>query len=116
MKNISKKIFYLLTILLITSGADCTFKELFLAGKDPVNLQLGDVMTVINSVINWLVVGIGSVSALFLMIGGFRYITSLGNPEEAQKAKNTMFYAIIGLVIALSAFMVIKFITGFLLK
>ena len=55
--------------------------------------------------------------ALFVMltIGGFKYLTSAGNAETVQKAKNTMFYAIVGLVIMVCAVIImqaIKWFTG----
>lgn len=55
--------------------------------------------------------------ALFVMltIGGFKYLTSAGNAEAVQKAKDTMFYAIIGLVIMVCAVIImqaIKWFTG----
>jgi len=52
---------------------------------------------------------IGLLSILFLIIGGYQYITAAGSPEKIQKAKSTILYSIIGLVVALLA----GSITGF---
>jgi len=49
---------------------------------------------------------------LFIMLvnGAFTYLTSLGNPEKLKKAQGTLRYAIIGLVIFLSSFLILKII------
>ncbi len=49
---------------------------------------------------------------LFVMfvIGGFNYLTSFGNPERVKKARNTLQYAVIGLVLYISAFLILKII------
>ena len=48
-----------------------------------------------------IVVGIAAV--IMIIIAGFKYITSGGDPNGVNSAKNTILYAVIGLVIALSA-------------
>lgn len=48
-----------------------------------------------------IVVGIAAV--IMIIIAGFKYITSSGDPNGVNSAKNTILYAVIGLVIALSA-------------
>jgi hypothetical protein len=55
--------------------------------------------------------------ALFVMIliGGFKYITSGGNPEAAAGARNTITYSVIGLIVVAGAYLVlvvIEEITG----
>lgn len=52
------------------------------------------------------------VLVLFIMflIGSFRYLTSFGNPENVKKAQGTFKFAIIGLVLFLSAFLILKII------
>ena len=53
--------------------------------------------------------------ALFVMflVGSFKYLTSFGNPEKLKKAQGTLKFAVIGLIIFLSAFLILKTI-GFL--
>ena len=53
---------------------------------------------------------IGVISIVMIMVGGFKYILSQGNPQETAKAKNTIMYAIIGLVLAASAFTLVSFL------
>ena len=47
---------------------------------------------------------------IMLLVGGFHYLTSLGNPEKLKKAQGTLRYAVIGLVIFLAAFLILKVI------
>lgn len=49
---------------------------------------------------------------LFIMfiVGGFNYLTSLGNPEKLKKAQGTLQYAVVGLVIFLASFLILKVI------
>ena len=60
-----------------------------------------------------LVFGImGAVALLVITIAGFKYVLSQGNPQETAKAKNTILYALIGLVVAILAFNIVKFVVG----
>ena len=49
---------------------------------------------------------------LFIMfvVGAFSYLTSLGNPEKLKKAQGTLKYAVIGLVLFLGSFLILKVI------
>ena len=62
----------------------------------------------INLIINTILGLVGTVALLFLIIGGYQYITSAGNPDQLQKAKTTLLYSIIGLAIAILAFIIIN--------
>lgn len=57
---------------------------------------------------------LGVVAVLFVVIGGLRYAISEGNPEDMSKAKNTIIYAIVGLVIVLFAEAIVTFTLGFI--
>ncbi len=52
----------------------------------------------------------GAVALLFIVLGGFRYVISSGDPKNTAKAKNTIIYALIGLVITLSATAIVNFV------
>lgn len=53
---------------------------------------------------------VGAISVIMLIWGGLRYITSGGDSKKITNAKNTILYAIIGLVIAVLAFAIINFV------
>ncbi len=54
----------------------------------------------------------GLLAVLFIAIGGFKYVTSGGDPQGTAKAKNTIIYACVGLVVVLSAFIITSFALG----
>ena len=64
-----------------------------------VTTQCVDANTAVTNAIQWVVGVSGVVAAIFLVIGGFSYMTSAGDPGKLQKAKNTIMYALIGLAV-----------------
>lgn len=56
----------------------------------------GDMVT---NLIHWFAGVAGAVSAIFVVVGGWGYITASGDPSKLQKAKSTILYALIGLVV-----------------
>ncbi len=61
-------------------------------------------------IINIFSVVVGTVSVIMIIIGGFRYIISGGDSAGVSGAKNTILYAIVGLVIVLFAQVIIRFV------
>jgi hypothetical protein len=53
---------------------------------------------------------IGALALLMITISGLRYITSAGDPQKASSAKNGIIYALVGLIIALTAEGIIAFV------
>ena len=53
---------------------------------------------------------IGAVSVVMLIIGGIRYTVSQGDQSAVQSAKNTILYAIVGIVVAILAYAVVNFV------
>lgn len=64
----------------------------------------------ITTIINILSVVVGIVAVIMIIIAGFRYITSGGNAERTKNARNTILYALIGLVIVALAQIIVKFV------
>lgn len=54
----------------------------------------------------------GIIAVLAIIIAGFMYTISRGDPGEIAKAKNTILYAVVGLVVVLVAFTITNFIIG----
>lgn len=61
-------------------------------------------------IINLFSIVVGVVSVIMIIVGGFRYIISGGDSSSVQGAKNTILYAIVGLVIVVFAQVIIRFI------
>jgi hypothetical protein len=66
--------------------------------------------TIIKLVINIFSLVVGVVSVIMIIIGGLKYITSGGDSGNITGAKNTILYAIIGLVVVALAQVVVKFV------
>ncbi|MFA5933180.1 MAG: pilin [Microgenomates group bacterium] len=98
-----KKIIYtsslLLTALIVAS-------PVFAAGADVSKVQ-----TFIQSIIQIFVTLAALVATAFLVWGGFRYMTSSGNPESLDVAKKTIMFSAIGLAIVLGAYVLSNIVT-----
>ena len=66
--------------------------------------------SLVSTVINIISVVVGIIAVIMIIIGGFRYVASGGKQESVQGAKNTILYAIIGLVIVALAQIVVHFV------
>jgi len=91
--------------LSIQNAANCT------KSKD----QSGDLFGesgVFRIITNVLLFIIGAISVIMLIIGGIRYTVSGGDSGAITTAKNTILYAIVGIVVALLAFAVVNFVLG----
>jgi hypothetical protein len=89
-----------------TSGAEKTDPEGASSGQDASETVNNMITTVIN--IFSLVVGV--ISVIMIIIGGLKYITSGGDSGNVSGAKNTILYAIIGLVVVALAQVIVLFV------
>jgi len=81
---------------------DCTNKDTAGAGTS--------LTTFIGKVLNILSVVVGAVAVVMIIVGGFRYTTSGGKEEGVKGAKNSILYALIGLVIVALAQVIVRFV------
>ncbi len=54
----------------------------------------------------------GAISVLMIAVGGFKYTMSMGDPGAIKKAKDTILYAVIGLIVAILAGSIVNFVLG----
>lgn len=54
----------------------------------------------------------GALSIIFIIIGGIMFITSSGNPDQTKRARTTLIYAVVGLLVSILAFAIINFVTS----
>jgi hypothetical protein len=66
----------------------------------------------VASVLRIVFVIIGVISVLMIAIAGLNYVISNGEPQKTAKAKDTILYAVIGLVISILAFAIVSFTLG----
>ncbi|MDR2063573.1 MAG: pilin [Candidatus Nomurabacteria bacterium] len=96
------------------SNADCDLLPPMEQGacKAQGDGMSGDLMGTVTAIINTVLIVIGLISVAFLIYGGVQYTTSAGQAEKVKNAKNTIMYAIIGLVVAILAFAIVNFVLG----
>lgn len=74
--------------------------------------QATDLVSQIQIITNTMLFVIGVVAVIMLIVGGFRYIFSGGNSQNVNAAKDTILYAVIGIVVALLAYAIVNFVLG----
>lgn len=99
-----------------TVSASCTGpKNCITQGSNNARTGATDIDAVIKSVTNLLLFLVGAVSVIMLVLGGFKYVTSNGNADQIKSAKNTIMYAVIGLVVAIVAYAAVDFVVDALI-
>jgi len=70
------------------------------------------ISAVLKTVLGILSLIVGIISVIMIIIGGIRYATSQGDSAATSAAKNTVIYAIVGLVIAAISQVIVRFVLG----
>ena len=68
----------------------------------------GSIFGIIQNILYWMLGILGAVSIIGFIIAGIMYLTAAGDETQAGKAKKAMTYAIIGVIVALSGFVVFQ--------
>lgn len=83
-------------------------------GTVPDNpLQLQEISTYIGNIIEAAIPLVGIIAFIMLLVGGFTVLSSGGNPENTQKGKSIITYAIMGIVLAIVSWLILLFIQNF---
>lgn len=81
--------------------------------SDNVNIpKAGAGESQIQDVLRLVFIIAGAISVLVIAIAGLNYVLSSGDPQKVAKAKDTILYAVIGLVISIMATVVVTFMLG----
>ena len=65
---------------------------------------------VFATITNTMLFVVGAISVLMIIVGGLRYVVSGGNSTAVTNAKNTILYAVVGLMVAMFAYSIIAFV------
>ena len=87
-----------------SGGANCA------SNNTQANLTGSD--GILTNVVNILIVAAAIASVIMIVIGGFRYIFSQGQDTNTKAAKDTILYAVVGLVVSILAFAIVNFVLG----
>ena len=71
-----------------------------------------DLNNLVQTIITTIIFAVGMIAVVMIILGGVSYATSQGDPSKVKKAKDTILYGIIGLVISLLAFAIVNFVLG----
>jgi TRAP-type C4-dicarboxylate transport system permease small subunit len=69
-----------------------------------------DFKTILESILDLIVSFSGIIALLFIIIGGYQYMTSAANPKLAESGKKTLTNAIIGLAIIVLSYVIIRIV------
>lgn len=64
----------------------------------------------IKNILGAVFIVVGIIAVIVLVIGGINYMMSQGDPGKVKKAKDTILYGIIGLIVSLLAFAIVQFV------
>jgi uncharacterized membrane protein YidH (DUF202 family) len=68
----------------------------------------------LQGVLSTVFLAAGGLALVFIAVGGLRYVISQGDPQKVQQAKESIIYALVGLVVSVSAFAIVSFVYGVL--
>lgn len=75
--------------------------------EDPSGLTVGKL---VRTIVRLLSYAVGAISVIMILIGSFKYMTSKGESASIKSAKDTIMYALIGIVIAVLAQLLVRFV------
>lgn len=75
-----------------------------------------DLMGTVQKAINVVLSVVGVVAVVVLIVGGISFITSQGDAGKVAKARNTILYGVVGLVVALLSFAIVNFVLSGVFK
>lgn len=102
-----------------TGSPDCAQKgltdigEAFPGGVKDANYSIKDIA---RKVIEWALYLAAIIAVVFIIIGGFMYITSAGNDGQAKKGRDTLVNALIGLAIIILSYLIVQVVYNFLIQ
>lgn len=79
-------------------------------GSDQPAILFGEA-GIFSEITNVLLFVIGAVAVIMIVVGGLRYVLSGGDSKQVEAAKNTILYAIVGIIIALLAYAAVGFVS-----
>jgi hypothetical protein len=76
------------------------------------NTSGSGIFGIIRTVIQVMLIIGGIIAVIMIILGGIRYTTSNGDPADVKAAKDTILYAIIGLIISISGYAIVTWVVG----
>jgi hypothetical protein len=93
-----------------SSPTDCIGQGVTGVDASGKSANQDDLKNFIKTIVNVLLFILGAIAVIMIIIGGIRYTTSNGDTAQLTAAKNTILYAVIGLVVAILAYAIVNFV------
>lgn len=76
------------------------------------NLPKGTPDSVLSTGLKVVFAVAGAISILVIVLAGLRMVVSVGNPDAVNKARNTIVFAAVGLIVCLTGFIIVGFVVN----
>lgn len=81
--------------------------SVYCQNKDSGGDQVGGI---IKTIVEVLLTAVGAISIIMIVIGGIMFALSSGDAQKAAKARNTVLYAVVGLIVSIFASAIVNFV------
>jgi hypothetical protein len=98
--------------VLAASNIDPSCNAVICSSNTALPNSTGDIGSGVGKIMKALFTVMGSIAVIVVMFGGIKYVISSGDPKKTAEAKETILYAVIGIVISLSAYAIVSFIAN----
>lgn len=111
MKNIKRSLrtigttLYFTPALMLAADSDIPTKVTPIGGGEDLTPAI-----LLSNIVNYILLFAAAIAVLFLIIGGVKYIVSQGNEKAVESSKHTILYAVIGLLIIILSFVIVRFV------
>lgn len=85
--------------------ADSLLPNTYLPKVNADQTSLQDILSIIFAIA-------GAIAFLVVILAGFQFVISGGDPQKVSKARQTILFAVIGLAVCSAAFIIVKFVVG----
>ena len=85
-----------------------------LEGSIGLNFAGGNVGTIVGESLKYIFAVAGILLLIYLILGGFQYLTSAGDPKKAQEAQSKITQALIGFVIIFASYWIVQIVAAVL--
>ena len=100
------------SVLVFVSVLPISAHAQFKLPDPPKGLPTGALPSLIARIVQVALLLVGVIALAFIVYGGFRYIMSRGDEREVETAKNTITYAVIGIIVIGLAYAIVTFVVG----
>lgn len=119
-----KKIFSFIASFLVITIPDLVYAQarpidkIFSEGLIPApsgpggTYEIADVFVLLGNALTLIFTLTAVIAVIYIILGGYSYVTAYGNPENIQKGKQTITWAIIGLVVSIASWAIVQFVWG----